>query len=131
MASINLIDSFQEFKEAENIDRPTLMKVMEDVFKTLIRKKYGSDECFDVIIKNIGLSTAHRIRIDSDDLTRENTGIASFEFHKLTPYPLLNTNDSFRIKFFTSGRRISTAHAIIIWDDDFKKGNKKEQILQF
>ena len=43
MASINLIDSFQEFKDAENIDRPTLMKVMEDVFKTLIRKKYGSD----------------------------------------------------------------------------------------
>ena len=39
MASINLIDSFQEFKDAENIDRPTLMKVMEDVFKTLIRKK--------------------------------------------------------------------------------------------
>lgn len=50
MASINLIDSFQEFKEAENIDRPTLMKVMEDVFKTLIRKKYGSDENFDVIV---------------------------------------------------------------------------------
>jgi transcription termination/antitermination protein NusA len=52
MASINLIDSFQEFKEAENIDRPTLMKVMEDVFKTLIRKKYGSDECFDVIVND-------------------------------------------------------------------------------
>src|SRR5437762_2951666 len=52
MASINLIDSFQEFKEAENIDRPTLMKVMEDVFKTLIRKKYGSDENFDVIIND-------------------------------------------------------------------------------
>ena len=52
MARINLIDSFQEFKEAENIDRPTLMKVMEDVFKTLIRKKYGSDECFDVIVND-------------------------------------------------------------------------------
>ena len=52
MASINLIDSFQEFKDAENIDRPTLMKVMEDVFKTLIRKKYGSDECFDVIVND-------------------------------------------------------------------------------
>lgn len=52
MASINLIDSFQEFKEAENIDRPTLMKVMEDVFKTLIRKKYGSDENFDVIVND-------------------------------------------------------------------------------
>lgn len=50
MASINLIDAFQEFKDAENIDRPTLMKVVEDVFKTLLRKKYGSDENFDVIV---------------------------------------------------------------------------------
>ena len=50
MASINLIESFQEFKDAENIDRPTLMKVLEDVFKTLLRKKYGSDENFDVIV---------------------------------------------------------------------------------
>jgi N utilization substance protein A len=52
MSSINLIDSFQEFKEAENIDRPTLMKVLEDVFKTLLRKKYGSDENFDVIVND-------------------------------------------------------------------------------
>lgn len=50
MASINLIDAFQDFKEAENIDRPTMMKVVEDVFKTLLRKKYGSDENFDVIV---------------------------------------------------------------------------------
>jgi N utilization substance protein A len=50
MASINLIESFQDFKDAENIDRPTLMKVLEDVFKTLLRKKYGSDESFDVIV---------------------------------------------------------------------------------
>ncbi|ASZ10276.1 transcription termination factor NusA [Chitinophaga pendula] len=50
MASINLIESFTEFKDAENIDRPTLMKVLEDVFKTLLRKKYGSDENFDVIV---------------------------------------------------------------------------------
>lgn len=52
MASINLIDSFQDFKEAEAIDRPTLMKVLEDVFKTLLRKKYGSDENFDVIVND-------------------------------------------------------------------------------
>ncbi len=52
MASINLIESFQDFKEAENIDRPTLMKVLEDVFKTLIRKKYGSDDNFDVIVND-------------------------------------------------------------------------------
>jgi transcription termination/antitermination protein NusA len=50
MASINLIEAFQEFKDAENIDRPTLMKVVEDVFKTLLRKNYGSDENFDVIV---------------------------------------------------------------------------------
>jgi len=50
MASINLIEAFQDFKEAENIDRPTMMKVVEDVFKTLLRKKYSSDENFDVIV---------------------------------------------------------------------------------
>jgi N utilization substance protein A len=50
MASINLIEAFQEFKDAENIDRPTLMKVVEDVFKTLLRKRFGSDENFDVIV---------------------------------------------------------------------------------
>lgn len=50
MASINLIEAFQEFKDAENIDRPTMMKVVEDVFKTLLRKKYLSDENFDVIV---------------------------------------------------------------------------------
>ena len=52
MARINLIESFQDFKEAENIDRPTLMKVLEDVFKTLLRKKYGSDDNFDVIVND-------------------------------------------------------------------------------
>ncbi|MEA3424964.1 MAG: transcription termination factor NusA [Bacteroidota bacterium] len=50
MASINLIEAFQEFKDAENIDRPTMMKVVEDVFKTLLRKKFGSDDNFDVIV---------------------------------------------------------------------------------
>jgi N utilization substance protein A len=50
MASINLIEAFQEFKDAESIDRPTMMKVVEDVFKTLLRKKYSSDDNFDVIV---------------------------------------------------------------------------------
>ncbi len=71
MASINLIESFQEFKDAENIDRPTLMKVMEDVFKSLIRKKYGSDENFDVIVNDQkGDLEIFRRRtiVDDDDL---------------------------------------------------------------
>lgn len=50
MASINLIEAFQEFRDDENIDRSTLMKVIEDVFKTLLKKKYGSDDNFDVIV---------------------------------------------------------------------------------
>ena len=50
MNSIELVESFSEFKEFKNIDRPTMMKVLEDVFKTLLRKKYGSDENFDIIV---------------------------------------------------------------------------------
>ncbi len=47
---INLVDSFGEFIAGKNIDRPTLVRVLEDVFKTLIRKKYGTDENFDIIV---------------------------------------------------------------------------------
>ncbi len=78
MASINLIESFQEFKEAEGIDRPTLMKVMEDVFKTLIRKKYGNDENFDVIVNDQkGDLEIFRRRtiVDDDDLYNTLTEI--------------------------------------------------------
>ena len=47
---MNLVDTFSEFNSGKNIDRPTLIKVLEDVFKTLIRKKYGTDDNFDVIV---------------------------------------------------------------------------------
>jgi N utilization substance protein A len=50
MSNINLIDSFQEFKDFKNIDRPTMMSVLEDVFRSMIRKKYGTDENCDVIV---------------------------------------------------------------------------------
>ncbi len=88
MASINLIDSFQEFKEAENIDRPTLMKVMEDVFKTLIRKKYGSDENFDVIVNDQkGDLEIFRRRtiVDDDDLYNTLTEIEYKDAIKIEP----------------------------------------------
>jgi N utilization substance protein A len=48
--SINLIDSFKEFTNMKSIDRPTMIRVLEDVFRTLIRKKYSSDENFDIIV---------------------------------------------------------------------------------
>lgn len=88
MASINLIDSFQEFKEAENIDRPTLMKVMEDVFKTLIRKKYGSDESFDVIVNDQkGDLEIFRRRtiVEDDDLYNTLTEIEYKDAIKIEP----------------------------------------------
>lgn len=47
---MNLVDTFSEFKTGKNIDRPTMVRVLEDVFRTLIRKKYGDDENFDVIV---------------------------------------------------------------------------------
>jgi len=47
---MNLVESFADFKAGKNIDRPTMVRVLEDVFRTLIRKKYGSDENFDVIV---------------------------------------------------------------------------------
>ncbi len=47
---MNLVESFAEFKEGKSIDRPTLVRLLEDVFKTLIRKKYGSEDNFDIIV---------------------------------------------------------------------------------
>jgi len=50
---MNLVDTFSEFKTGKNIDRPTMVRVLEDVFRTLIKKKFGSDENFDVIVNTI------------------------------------------------------------------------------
>jgi N utilization substance protein A len=47
---MKLVETFAEFKAGKNIDRPTMMRVLEDVFRSLIRKKYGSDENFNVIV---------------------------------------------------------------------------------
>ncbi|MUP16060.1 transcription termination/antitermination protein NusA [Ancylomarina euxinus] len=50
MSLMNLIETFSEFKELKNIDRATMMSVLEDVFRNLILKNYGTDENFDIII---------------------------------------------------------------------------------
>lgn len=47
---MKLLDTFSEFKAGKNIDRPTMVRVLEDVFRSLIRKKYGSDDNFNVIV---------------------------------------------------------------------------------
>jgi transcription termination/antitermination protein NusA len=50
MESIKLIESFSEFAKTKNIDRPTMVAILEEVFRTMIKKKYGTDDNFDVII---------------------------------------------------------------------------------
>ncbi len=50
MSNINLIDSFQEFKDFKNIDRPTVISVLEEVFRSMLRKRYGTDENCDIIV---------------------------------------------------------------------------------
>ena len=50
VSNLNLVESFSEFKEFKNINRPTMMKVLEDVFRTLLKKKYGTDDNFDIIV---------------------------------------------------------------------------------
>ena len=45
-----LIESFAEFAKNKNVDRPTMIRILEDVFRTMIRKKYETDDNFDIII---------------------------------------------------------------------------------
>jgi len=50
MDNLNLIETFAEFKELKSIDRPTMMSVLEDVFRNMLIKMYGSDDNYDIII---------------------------------------------------------------------------------
>ncbi|MBN1252092.1 MAG: transcription termination/antitermination protein NusA [Bacteroidales bacterium] len=50
MENLNLIETFSEFKELKNIDRATMMSVLEDVFRSMLLKKYGTTDNFDIII---------------------------------------------------------------------------------
>ncbi len=70
-----LTESFMEFAKSKGIDRPTMISVLEDVFKTMIRKKYGSDENFEVIINADGDLEIFRYRRivsnDSEELAED------------------------------------------------------------
>src|SRR5210317_755655 len=79
---MNLVESFSEFKAGKNIDRPTMVRVLEDVFRTLIRKKYGSDENFDVIVNTQnGDLEMWRVReiVPDGEVTDEMSQISSSE----------------------------------------------------
>jgi N utilization substance protein A len=108
MASINLIEAFQEFKDAENIDRPTMMKVVEDVFKTLLRKKYGSDDNFDVIVnaeKGDLEIIRHRMIVEDGQVEDPLAQVAYSEATKMEPDFEVGEELFQEIDLFDFGRR--------------------------
>ena len=80
--SINLIDNFSEFKEFKNIDRQTLINVLEDSFRNVITKMYGTDANYDVIINpDKGDLEIYRNRLvmEDDDVANPNPQIGLTE----------------------------------------------------
>jgi transcription termination/antitermination protein NusA len=81
---VNLVDVFSDFKSGKNIDRPTMVRVLEDVFRTLIKKKYGSDDNFDVIVNtNKGDLEIWRVRevVPDGEVTDERAQVSLTEAH--------------------------------------------------
>lgn len=79
---VNLVDVFADFKTGKNIDRPTMVRVLEDVFRTLIKKKYGTDENFDVIVNtNTGDLEIWRVRevVPDGEVTNELAQVSETE----------------------------------------------------
>jgi N utilization substance protein A len=79
MENLNLIETFAEFKELKNIDRPTMMSVLEDVFRSMLIKMYGSDDNYDIIINiDKGDFEIWRIRevVEDKDLEDQNRQIS-------------------------------------------------------
>jgi len=103
-----LIESFAEFKEFKNIDRVTMMGILEDVFRNMIIKKYGSDENFDIII-NIDkgdLEVWHNREIVEDaDVEDPNSQIAYSDAIKIEPDFEVGEEVSEEIKLNDFGRR--------------------------
>lgn len=93
MESVNLIESFSEFKEIKNIDRATLMSIIEDAFRGMLIKRYGTDKNFDIIVNSDrGVIEIYKNRKIVDDEFAEdsfdydeNKHISLTEAHKIEP----------------------------------------------
>jgi N utilization substance protein A len=103
-----LIESFAEFKEFKNIDRATMMGILEDVFRNMIIKKYGSDENFDIII-NIDKGDLevwrNREIVEDEAIEDENKQIAYSEAVKIEPDFEVGEEVSEEVKLNDFGRR--------------------------
>ncbi len=108
MNHINLVETFSEFKEFKNIDRATMMRIIEDVFRHMLIKKYGDDDNFDIIV-NIDKGDLeiwrNREIVADDDVEDDNTQIAYSEAIKVEPDFEIGEEFSEEIKMVDFGRR--------------------------
>ena len=108
MENLALIDSFSEFKDDKLIDRVTLMAILEDGFRNALKKKFGSDDNFDVIInpdKGDMEIWRRRVIVADDDLDLENEEITLTEARKIEPDFEIGEEVSEEVKLIDLGRR--------------------------
>ena len=104
----SMIETFQEFKETKNIDRTTLVSVLEESFRNVIAKIFGSDENFDVIVNpDKGDFEIHRNRVVVADgeVVDENKEIELSEAQKIEPDYEVGEEVSEEVQFAKFGRR--------------------------
>ncbi|WP_309642464.1 transcription termination factor NusA [Flavobacterium sp.] len=108
MENLALIDSFSEFKDDKLIDRVTLMAILEDVFRNALKKKFGSDDNFDIIInpdKGDMEIWRRRVIVADEDLDLENEEITLTEARKIEPDFEIGEEVSEEVKLIDLGRR--------------------------
>jgi len=108
MENLALIESFSEFKDDKSIDRLALMAILEEVFRNALKKKYGSDDNFDIIInpdKGDMEIWRNRIVVDDEDLEDENSEIALSAARKIEPDYEVGEEVSEEVKLIDLGRR--------------------------
>ena len=108
MENLALIESFSEFKDDKLIDRVTLMAILEDVFRNALKKKYGSDDNFDIIInpdKGDMEIWRNRIVVEDDELEDENQEISLTDARKIEPDFEVGEEVSEEVKLIDLGRR--------------------------
>ena len=105
---VNLIDTFKDFKETKNIDRTTLVSVIEDSFRSVLQKTYGSDENFDVIVnpdKGDFEIYRNRVVVADGNVENENAEISLSDAQKIDPDFEEGEEVSEKIEFAKFGRR--------------------------
>ena len=108
MDNLTLIESFSEFKDDKLIDRVTLMAILEEVFRSALRRKYGDDENFDIIInpdKGDLEIWRNRIVVEDDKVEDDNLEIAISEARKIEPDFEVGEDVSEEVKLIDLGRR--------------------------